>query len=195
MSDLTPEEKYRGCFDTPGLREKIAGEQAKLGRPSGYTAEIGELICTRMVCGDNGYPESLRSICREEGMPDLKTVMRWVQNNQEFRQQYALAREAQQELHHEDIKEIADNCTDDIRLLLGNDDGNLAQINHSAIARAKLQIETRKWIMGKMLPKKYGESTQLRHADADGNKLSFQGILNDIDGATANLPQKSAGAE
>src|ERR1700722_2059884 len=95
------------------------------GRPSSYTPEIGELICSRMVCGDNGHPESLRSICREEGMPDLKTVMRWLQKYQEFRQQYMSAREAQQELHHEELKEIADNCTDDVRMLLGSDDGGM----------------------------------------------------------------------
>jgi hypothetical protein len=132
-----------------------------MGRPSLYTSELGETICSRMMCGEDGYPESLRSICRDEGMPDLKTVMRWLVKNELFRQQYALAREAQQELHHEDIKEIADDCTDDVVTLMGNDDGELGRINQSAIARARLRIETRKWIMGRMSPKKYGDKTVL----------------------------------
>jgi len=127
-----------------------------------------------MVCGKDDKPESLRSICSDKASPDLKTVMRWLANNEEFRQQYARAREMQQELSHEELLEIADNATDDVRMLLGeSEDGALPTINHSAIARARLQIDTRKWVMSKMLPKKYGDSTQVKLADAEGGKLSI----------------------
>ena len=44
----------------------------------------------------------------------MKTVMRWLVRHDEFRQQYALGGEAQQEMHQEEIKEIADDCTDDV---------------------------------------------------------------------------------
>jgi hypothetical protein len=131
------------------------------GRPSSYTPELGEDICARMICGKNDQPESLRSICSEDGMPDLKTVMRWLVKNDEFRQQYASAREAQQEMHQEEIKEIADNCSDDVQAILGNEDDGILRVNHSAIARARLQIDARKWLMSKMAPKKYGDKTVL----------------------------------
>ena len=92
----------------------------------------------------------------------MKTVMRWLVRHDEFRQQYALAREAQQEMHQEEIKEIADDCTDDVQVLMGEDHEDApARINQSAIARAKLRIDTRKWIMSKMVPKKYGDKTVL----------------------------------
>lgn len=131
------------------------------GRPSGYSEEIAGTICERMICGPDDKPESLRSICRDDDMPDLKTVMRWLAKNDEFRQHYALAREAQQELHQEDIKEIADNCSDDVQTILGNEEDGILRVNHSAIARARLQIDTRKWLMSKMAPKKYGDKTIL----------------------------------
>lgn len=115
-----------------------------------------------MVCGKEDKPESLRSICRDDDMPSLGTVMRWLSKHSEFRAQYASAREAQSEVQQEEIIEISDNCTDDVQVLLGNDDQTeLGRINHSAIARAKLQIDTRKWIMSKMAPKKYGDKTIL----------------------------------
>ncbi len=131
------------------------------GRPSDYSEEIASTICERMVCGMDDKPESLRSICRDDGMPDLKTVMRWLAKNEGFRQQYALAREAQAEVHQEEIIEISDNCTDDVQVLLGTEEDGISRVNHSAIARARLQIDTRKWIMSKMVPKKYGDKTVL----------------------------------
>lgn len=142
-----------------------------VGRPSSYTTEMGELICQRLVCGKDDRPESLRSICRDDDMPDLKTVMRWIIKEESFRQQYACAREAQQEMNHEEIIEIADNATDDIIFLTQDDgDGESGKpvIKHSAIARAKLQIDTRKWVMSKMAAKKYGDKVALNHGGQDG---------------------------
>lgn len=133
-----------------------------MGRPSDYSEEIADIICERMVCGVEDKPESLRSICRSEGLPSLGTVMRWLAKHPEFREQYRAAREAQSEMHQEEIIEISDNCTDDVQMLLANDEQTeLGRIKHSAIARAKLQIDTRKWVMSKMAPKKYGDKTVL----------------------------------
>ena len=130
-----------------------------MARPSDYSEEIADLICERMVCGKEDKPESLREICREKGMPSLGTVMRWLAKHPEFREQYRATREAQTEIHHEEIIEISDNCTDDVQMLLGEEGEGLGRINHSAIARAKLQVDTRKWIMSRMAPKKYGDKT------------------------------------
>jgi hypothetical protein len=133
-----------------------------MGRPSDYSEKIADVICGRMICGADDKPESLRSICRDDGMPSLGTVMRWLSKHPEFREQYRAAREAQSEIHQEEILEISDNCTDDVQILMGNEEQTeLGRINHSAIARAKLQIDTRKWIMSKMVPKKYGDKTIL----------------------------------
>lgn len=131
-----------------------------MARPNSYTVETGEKICELLVCGDDERPMSLRAICRMEDMPDLKTVMRWLGKNEQFRQQYASARELQQELNYEDIIEISDNSTDDVGFLLSEDSTGVSAkpaIKHSAIARAKLQIDTRKWTMSKMAAKKYGD--------------------------------------
>lgn len=142
-----------------------------MGRPTDYTPQLALKICDRLVCGQEGTetegkPESLRSICRDESMPSITSVMRWLDKHEEFRVQYACARELQQEISHEEIIEIADNSTDDICYLVSEDDsgeGAKPVIKYSAIARAKLQIDTRKWIMSKMSPKKYGEKITNEH--------------------------------
>ena len=56
-----------------------------MGRPSHYSPELAVLICARM-----GEGESLRSICRDDAMPALSTVFRWLAGDREFQEQYAL---------------------------------------------------------------------------------------------------------
>jgi hypothetical protein len=64
----------------------------KRGRSSGYSAEIAETICGRLING-----ESLRAICADPAMPARATVFRWLASDQEFRRSYAFARECQAE--------------------------------------------------------------------------------------------------
>jgi hypothetical protein len=134
------------------------------GRPTSYTPELGDKICERLVCGRGDKPESLRSICSAEDMPDAKTVYRWLARHEEFCQQYTRARQMQAEVFYDENIEIADNATDDVIFLADEDssgEGARPAIKHSAIARARLQIDTRKWAMSKMLPRKYGDRTDV----------------------------------
>lgn len=131
---------------------------------SKYSPQMVEKICELLVCGENGTPESLRSICSKEGMPSVNAVMRWLGKYEDFRKQYARAKELQQEYYAEEIIDIADDCTDDVIFLTAEDshgEGAKPVIKHSAIARAKLRIDTRRWLMGKLAPKKYGDKIAL----------------------------------
>lgn len=56
----------------------------------------------------------------------------------------------------EEIIEIADKQEKDI---IETDDGPI--VNHNVINRNRLQIDARKWVLSKMQPKRYGESSQL----------------------------------
>lgn len=144
------------------------------GRPSSYTSVVGDDICKRIAEG-----ESLRAICSEEGMPDQTTVYRWIKDNEAFRQQYARAREDQAEHYLDDIIQIADDCTDDVIFLTVDDDsgeGGRAVIKHSAIARARVQIDTRKWAMSKLAPKKYGDKVLNEHSGLDGAPIQTAAI-------------------
>lgn len=109
----------------------------KVGRPSDYNPETTEYICNEIAEG-----RSLRSICREDGMPSAGTVCRWLAEHKEFQEQYAHAREAQGEVHADGIVEIADNATPE------------------TVAQDKLRIDARKWVASKLKPKKYGDKVQ-----------------------------------
>lgn len=100
--------------------------------------------------------ESLRSVCRSEGMPAIGTVMKWIANHSHLQEQYARAREAGLDAMAEEILEIADDARND--WMQRNDPNNEGwQFNGEHSQRSKLRIESRKWLLAKMAPKKYGE--------------------------------------
>jgi hypothetical protein len=85
-------------------------------------------------------------------MPDARSVFRWLAANEDFRQQYARAREAQADFMAEEILQIADDGRNDT---YQTDDGEF--VNHDVIARSRLRVDARKWLAAKMAPKKYGD--------------------------------------
>jgi hypothetical protein len=92
---------------------------------------------------------SLRSICRESGMPSVSTVMRWASEDLEFQEQYARAREAGSDAMAEDIQDISD-------------DGSLDPNDR------RIRIDARKWLLAKRQPKKYGDKQTLEHSGTVG---------------------------
>lgn len=104
--------------------------------------------------------KSLREICSAEGMPSESLVRKWVTQDDDFGTQFARAREAGMEALGDEILQIADSQEGDI---IVSDDGREI-VNHDAIQRAKLRVDTRKWIMSKIAPKKYGDRLDLNHS-------------------------------
>lgn len=114
-------------------------------------------ICERIANG-----ESLRAICDDEGMPATSTVFLWLADDATFSEQYARAREAQADAVFDDILSIADDGRNDWMERKNADGQNIGwQENGEAIRRSQLRIDARKWMAGKLKPKKYGEKLDL----------------------------------
>jgi hypothetical protein len=119
----------------------------KMGRPSSYTFEVSEQICEQMAGG-----KGLRAICAQEGMPSRPTVLRWLQDNSGFRDRYAQAREALMDWYSEEILKIAFDDSGDLII-----DGDRVISGHHVVQRARLKVDTVKWVMSKLHPGRYGE--------------------------------------
>jgi hypothetical protein len=126
---------------------------------SEYSIEIGDAICELIMDG-----KSLREICSSEAMPDKSTIFRWMYANEAFRDQYARAKEAQAEHFADELMEIADDATGDVS-------GELEMPNGVNVQRARLRVDTRKWVMSKLLAKKYGDKLDLNHGGSVGISL------------------------
>lgn len=119
----------------------------------GYDPIVGDKICASIATGRI----SLRTICKREGMPCVETVLRWLREDCDgFAALYARAKGEQSELMVEDMLEIADDGRNDTQI---DEKGNEV-VNSDVIQRSKLRIDTRKWLVAKLLPKKYGDTAQ-----------------------------------
>lgn len=124
----------------------------KMGRPTRYTKVMGEEICRRLAEG-----ESLNRICKSESVAARANVMKWLLATDnpiydDFRVNYAQAREMQYQCMADDLIDIADNGTNDW-MESNNPDDEGYRINGEALGRSRLRVDTRKWFMSKVLPK------------------------------------------
>jgi predicted 2-oxoglutarate/Fe(II)-dependent dioxygenase YbiX len=74
----------------------------------------------------------------------MATVLAWLHRYEEFHEQYVRAREIQAEIMAEDIIMYADTATEET----------------SAIAKARLQVDARKWYASKVATRRYGDRIQ-----------------------------------
>jgi hypothetical protein len=126
-----------------------------MGRPSEFSAEVAAKLLERIAEG-----ESLRQICAAEDMPGRSTVYQWLCANKEFADQYARAREEQADTLADEITDIAD----------GND----------APDNKRVRIDARKWVAGKLRPKKYGERTAHEHTGPGGGAIVLHVKADDL---------------
>ena len=124
---------------------------ARRGRRTTYTQTIAAKLCYKLVEG-----KSLNKACEEKGMPDKSTVLYWLTQPSDFREdfaaQYAQARRAQAWGYADEIIEISDDGTLDKKI---DDDGNV-RTDWENVQRSKLRVDSRKWILSKLLPKEFG---------------------------------------
>lgn len=155
------------------------------GRPSAFTNKLADAICNRLADG-----ESLRTICTADDMPDRATVFRWLADERyaAFRDQYARAREAQADAVFDDILDIADDGTNDWMERKNADGENIGWMeNGEALRRSQLRVEARKWVAGKLRPKKYGDKIEVDGTMTHGVDSSVAELMDAINGKTRTL--------
>ena len=133
------------------------------GRPEIWSQELADEFCGLIAIG-----YSLRSACKEEHMPSPSTVYRWIREHSGFREQYARACEDRADAMAEDMLDIADDGTNDWMELERKDGSTYEVPNNEVLARSRLRVDTRKWIMAKVKPKKYGDKIDVT---SDGERL------------------------
>ncbi len=138
--------------------------------PYSYKQPIADEICDRISNG-----ESLRSVCRDPRMPCTSTVCKWLSLNEGFAQQYAKARLAQADALFDEALDIADNASND--WMERNDPDNKGYaINGEAYQRSRLRIDTRKWVAGKLNPKKYGDKVLNEITGKEGGPIEVSDV-------------------
>ena len=142
------------------------------GQPADtYSRDIAEEICRRVAEG-----ESMRTICQDIGIA-RQTVYSWALDNyDDFADRYTRARHLMALGWADELDEIAADGRNDYFV----DEAGKLVPDHEHIARSRLRIETRKWALGKMLPKVFGDKVITEVTGKDGGPVEMQATKIDV---------------
>lgn len=110
-----------------------------------------------------------------KGRMSSLTFYDYLEKNEDWQKRYARATELRAERMAEDALEIADCLGDDVVIL---PDGREV-VNQNVINRDRLRVDTRKWLLSKLHPKKYGEKISQELTGAGGKDLTINVNITD----------------
>jgi hypothetical protein len=152
--------------------KKKAPAKRKAGHPKEpvFTQAVAEEVCDRLAKG-----ESLRQICKDSHLPDEKTIRYWAAKaDHPFSAQYSVAREVGYLSMADELLEIADDGSNDWMVREGKDGEPSWILNGENIQRSRLRVDTRKWVVSKMLPRIFGDKVINEHSGPDGGPIQTE---------------------
>ena len=109
---------------------------------------------------------AIRNILKDKGMPRALSFFQWLKSRPDWQEQYSYACELRQELLFEKMMEIAENPETGEEITLDHNGTKIVQ--KDMIQHRNLKVNTLKWQLAKLNPKKYGDKVDLT---TDGEKL------------------------
>jgi hypothetical protein len=138
----------------------------KMGRPTKFSQPLANEICAQLAKGI-----SMRTVCKAEKMPDVSTIFDWIHKYDDFAKQYARAKEESADALFEETIDIADDARD---VIIGGEDRS----DNARVQVERLRVDTRKWMMSKMKPKKYSDHLDLTTNGKDFPSPIYNGASN-----------------
>jgi len=159
------------------VNKKVAKKKyakKKNGRPTVYSTTVAKKIFLLLAEG-----VSLKKICSDPAMPSRSTVFKWLAEIDGFSDKYEVAKLEGLEMHADEILEIADNASNDW-MDINDPDNPGFKLNGEHIQRSRLRIDSRKWVLSKLVPKKYGDKVDINHGGQEGNPI--RGLIDNVAG-------------
>lgn len=112
--------------------------------------------------------KSLSSYCNQEGKPHIVTIMRWVSQSDDLKLKYTQAMKVREEVLFDEIIHIADTPLEGVTTVdeLGPNGAIVRTTVQDMTKHREMQISSRKWVLSRMNPKKYGDKVQVAGHDA-----------------------------
>jgi len=139
----------------------------KVRRAVTYTEAIAEEILARLAAG-----ETLTQICRDDHIPSRSAVSGWVvKDTNGFKARYETARRMQVEAMADEIIDIADDASNDW-MDRETEKGRIVRvIDKECVQRSRVRVDTRKFLMAKLMPERFGDRQSVEVTGKDGKDL------------------------
>lgn len=118
-------------------------EKRPAHRPPIYGLEDFKAVLAELEEG-----RTLTAICKDPGRPSTAWVKAYKNTTPELLALYMRAREEQQHAFSDEIIDISDNSSNDSE-------------SPRSVERAKLRVETRKWLMARLAAKTFGDKSSM----------------------------------
>jgi hypothetical protein len=119
-------------------------------RENFHMATYSKELATR-ICEDVARMGSLNRVLKQKGMPTRNAFISWVMRDKDLAAEYAQARAVGIDVLAEETLDLADDA------------------DPEEIAKAKIQIETRRWIAERSMPKVWGVRQGVDLTNSDGS--------------------------
>lgn len=159
----------------------------KVGAPAKYD----RAACVAVICAELEKGVSLNQAVRvSAGLPAIATFLTWVEQDQSIGERYARSRSIGFHMLADEIVDLSDKTHEWIMTHeldaygkpVYNDNGEprlkqvLMSLNSDVVAHTRLQIDTRKWMLSKMLPKIYGDKVTQELTGSGGGPITMAAV-------------------
>ncbi|NAW50772.1 hypothetical protein GNY06_05035 [Elizabethkingia argentiflava] len=135
-----------------------------------YPKKKVESIFEKIITEIAENNRSVRSILKDEGMPSMRTFFKWLKEDEEKVKQYEISCEIRAASLFDEMMDIAYNTENGTTEKII--DGERKEIITSdMLGHRRLKIDTIKWALSKMMPKKYGDKLDVT---SKGDKLESE---------------------
>lgn len=157
-----------------GAEEGVGGLEGKTD--SDIESEYVDLLCAAISTSEKGMNRICKAIQKENpDFPSVWSFLRMFRDNAGYAQQYARAKEEQADVLADQIIDISDDDSCDVAF---KDDGT-PYVNQENIQRAKLRVDSRKWIAARLKPKKYGDKVTNEMTGPNGGPIPVANLTAD----------------
>ncbi len=138
-------------------------DEQRKERVAKHKSDCVDILCEMTRETDKGIKRICDTVQKDNpDFPKGSTIQDWIEADEALSGQYARAKDFQIERLAEQILEISDDDSLDMAF---KEDGT-PFVNTEHIQRSKLRVDSRKWILSKLKPKKYGDKVTMA-GDAD----------------------------
>jgi hypothetical protein len=167
------------------MTAKKSAHELTRRRPVEYSEELASQICGMIASGI-----SLKRISQIPGMPSRSAILQWIVENRfpSLTERYRRARAVWLEGLADDLLDLADapyKRLIETRVTKNGSTVTREVIDYEAVRARALQIDARKWLLSKLLPKVYGDFVHLYQETEERRRLIIE---------TPNLPDWMAAA-
>jgi hypothetical protein len=101
----------------------------------------------------------VKHLCKQAGVYH-RHFRNAISDSLECAERYARAKSIQADMIADEILDIADDGTNDFMTVVKGDQEYEAE-RKEVVNRSRLRVDSRKWLLSKLLPKKYGEKIEV----------------------------------